>query len=132
MPQRPPRICNAPGCSTATTAGYCLPCSAKRGRRREANRPSAAARGYGGRWRQAREGYLRRHPLCLPCSEQGRTEPATVVDHIIDHKGDRALFWDSSNWQPLCKRCHDRKTARTTRFGRMAAPGSVPGSAPGG
>ncbi|WP_143035082.1 HNH endonuclease [Marininema mesophilum] len=21
------------------------------------------------------------------------------------------LFWDKDNWQSLCKRCHDRKTA---------------------
>ncbi|WP_304879789.1 HNH endonuclease [uncultured Parasutterella sp.] len=21
------------------------------------------------------------------------------------------MFWDESNWQALCKRCHDRKTA---------------------
>jgi 5-methylcytosine-specific restriction protein A len=35
-----------------------------------------------------------------------------VVDHIIPHKGDKDLFWDSNNWQPLCKTCHDEKTAR--------------------
>lgn len=23
-----------------------------------------------------------------------------------------ALFWDEANWQPLCKPCHDQKTAR--------------------
>jgi 5-methylcytosine-specific restriction protein A len=23
-----------------------------------------------------------------------------------------ALFWDSSNWQPLCHECHSSKTAR--------------------
>lgn len=36
---------------------------------------------------------------------------ATVVDHITPHKGDKALFWQRANWQPLCKRCHDIKTA---------------------
>jgi 5-methylcytosine-specific restriction protein A len=36
---------------------------------------------------------------------------ATVVDHIVPHKGDKVKFWDSSNWQSLCKRCHDAKTA---------------------
>ncbi|WP_223866012.1 HNH endonuclease [Salipiger aestuarii] len=34
--------------------------------------------------------------------------PATVVDHIQPHKGDKALFWDRNNWQPICKHCHDR------------------------
>lgn len=32
---------------------------------------------------------------------------ATVVDHVIPHKGDLGLFWDLTNWQPLCKLCHD-------------------------
>jgi 5-methylcytosine-specific restriction protein A len=41
----------------------------------------------------------------------GRITPATVIDHITPHRGDRALFWQSSNWQALCKPCHDRKTA---------------------
>ena len=36
----------------------------------------------------------------------------TVVDHIVPHRGDQKLFWDKSNWQPLCKACHDRKTWR--------------------
>jgi 5-methylcytosine-specific restriction protein A len=36
---------------------------------------------------------------------------ATVVDHILPHRGDRVLFWDRSNWQALSKKCHDRKTA---------------------
>lgn len=45
--------------------------------------------------------------------------PATVVDHIIPHRGDlsSAAFWDETNWQPLCKRHHDRKTAREGRWG---------------
>ena len=25
------------------------------------------------------------------------------------------LFWDRDNWQPLCKQCHDKKTAREDR-----------------
>ncbi|WP_320109629.1 HNH endonuclease [Rhodopseudomonas sp. P2A-2r] len=33
-------------------------------------------------------------------------QPASVVDHIIPHRGDRARFWDRTNWQPLCTHCH--------------------------
>ena len=36
---------------------------------------------------------------------------AQVVDHIIPHRGDPSLMWDESNWQSLCKPCHDSKTA---------------------
>ena len=52
------------------------------------------------------------HPLCAECRKQGRYTKATVVDHIVPHRGDQKLFWDRSNWQPLCKACHDRKTWR--------------------
>jgi 5-methylcytosine-specific restriction protein A len=37
---------------------------------------------------------------------------ATVVDHVIPHKGDKALFWDESNWQPMCAPCHSSKTVK--------------------
>jgi 5-methylcytosine-specific restriction protein A len=42
--------------------------------------------------------------------EKGKVVGATVVDHIIPHKGDMGLFWDKANWQSLCKPCHDSKT----------------------
>jgi 5-methylcytosine-specific restriction enzyme A len=79
---------------------------------RRERRGSAASRGYDGRWRKARLGFLRKHPLCCHCLERGRTTAATVVDHIIPHRGDKALFWNRENWQPLCKSCHDTKTGR--------------------
>ena len=41
---------------------------------------------------------------------QNKITPATVVDHIVPHRGDKKLFWDQSNWQPLCKEHHDKKT----------------------
>ena len=73
-------------------------------------RPSASARGYGHRWQQARAAYLAEHPLCCLCLP--RAVAATVVDHIIPHRGNDDLFWDPANWQPLCKPCHDRKTGK--------------------
>jgi len=49
-------------------------------------------------------------PLCVMCAAEGRYTKATVVDHIKPHRGDRKLFWDRANWQPLCKAHHDKKT----------------------
>lgn len=71
-------------------------------------RGSARSRGYDGRWDKARRAFLSEHPLCVMCQREGRVEPATVVDHIVPHRGDPRLFWDEANWQPLCKRHHDR------------------------
>jgi len=64
------------------------------------------------RWRRERRLFLDRHPLCVDCAELGAVEVATDVDHITPHRGDRKLFFDRSNWQGLCHRCHSRKTAR--------------------
>jgi 5-methylcytosine-specific restriction enzyme A len=80
-------------------------------------RPSAARRRYGPRWRRARAAYLARHPLRVSCKEAGRVQQATVVDHIVPHRGDPVLFWGERNWQSLCKPCHDAKTAREGRWG---------------
>jgi 5-methylcytosine-specific restriction protein A len=74
-------------------------------------RPTSSARGYNWRWRQASKQFLILHPLCAECDRQGKTTAARVVDHIRPHRGDEQLFWDQDNWQPLCKKCHDRKTA---------------------
>jgi len=84
-------------------------------------RKSAARRGYGHKWRQARLGYLAKHPLCVHCESKGFVTAANELDHITPHKGDMALFWDSDNWQPLCKRCHSTKTAAEDGgFGRYS------------
>ena len=70
--------------------------------------PTAAAMVMNGARRARR--FLRRNPLCVECLKRGRIAPATVVDHIVPHRGDEKLFWDERNWQALCKACHDRKT----------------------
>ena len=75
-------------------------------------RETTAQRGYNSRWQKARLTFLASHPLCAECERQGKVTAATVVDHVIPHKGDQRLFWDSeNNWQSLCVTCHSRKTA---------------------
>ena len=71
------------------------------------NRKSSYERGYTHKWRAARLRFLRDHPICSYCYAKGYVKEATVVDHIVPHRGDTALFWDRSNWQALCKHCHD-------------------------
>jgi 5-methylcytosine-specific restriction protein A len=72
-------------------------------------RPGPRARGYTTRWdREARQ-FRKQHPLCALClaSVPKRYAQADVVDHVVPHKGDMELFWDRTNWQSLCKPCHD-------------------------
>ena len=108
MPKAAKRPCRYPGCPNLCDKGvYCekhMQFSVDR------MRGGGAVRGYDGRWRKARAAFLQKNPLCAECKWNGVLTPATVVDHIIPHRGDKGLFWNEENWQPLCKGCHDRKT----------------------
>ena len=73
-------------------------------------RLSAQQRGYTARWTKARTWYLHRHPLCVECQAHAVITAATVVDHIVPHRGDSELFWREANWQALCQPHHNRKT----------------------
>ena len=111
MPSRPMKPCNTPGCAVLSREAYCPKHKRQRRSTKDSDRGTAAQRGYGYRWQRARATFLAEYPLCRECEGMGIIKPATVVDHIIPHKGDHGLFWDQGNWQPLCKRHHDIKTA---------------------
>ena len=51
----------------------------------------------------------------MKCYEEGHITMATVVDHIKPHRGDKKLFWDRGNWQPLCEHHHNVKTMTEDR-----------------
>jgi len=114
MASRPLKPCAKIGCKNLTTGYYCEEHkheAKKFKRQKDKQRPSASQRGYGSRWRKARRSFLLRNPLCARCAAKGIVRQATVVDHIVPHKGDPDLFWDEKNWQPLCEECHNIKTA---------------------
>lgn len=75
-------------------------------------RGTASQRGYDSRWNKARKSFLENNPLCVRCKAEGVIKAANVVDHITPHRGDQGLFWSLANWQALCKKCHDTKTAK--------------------
>lgn len=110
MPMKPLKPCKHPNCPGFTKDKFCDR------HRHQHERASANERGYDHKWRQARAKYLKERPLCVRCQEEDRLTKATVVDHIIPHRGDGKLFWDKSNWQSLCKRCHDTKTMTEDRY----------------
>ena len=112
MPYKPMKPCHQPGCPELVEPGkqYCakhLPLHPEVTR-------SAAERGYGKRWQRVSRLFLQEHPFCVECLKETppRYTKATVVDHIVPHRGDPKVFWDKSGWQPLCKRHHDIKTGR--------------------
>lgn len=113
MPVRGPRVC---GCGHRIADGARCPCERKRAAEADARRPSARERGYDARWDVERAAFLKACPRCTRCGE-----PATVVDHVMPHRGDPKLFWNRSNWKGLCATCHSRwkqSTERALRAGR--------------
>lgn len=142
MPAAIRSVCSYPGCGRATTGSRCPQHAEQTKREREArrrkadaSRPSSGERGYGSKWRKERDEYLKANPWCAVHAARGVREPATVVDHIKPPKGDDRLFWRRSNWQPLCRRCHGRKTAREDgAFGNPVRrdSGEPSGHKPGG
>jgi len=106
MALKPLHPCNYPGCRELTRERYC-----EKHQRRKEDRPSAHQRGYTYQWSKASKAYLCEHPWCAECLRHNKWTPAVLVDHIKPHKGDPRLFWDQSNWQGLCLRCHNIKTA---------------------
>lgn len=112
MPKKPKKPCKHPGCPMLTDDKYCELHKSLHGN----DRLNAAERGYDSRWKKARYIFLKTHPLCVKCKEEGKLVKATVVDHIIHHRGDYKLFWHESNWQPICKSCHDKKTMTEDKY----------------
>ena len=56
------------------------------------------------RWTKLSKAFREEHPLCAECERKGTITPTEVVDHIIPvgHHD----FWDSDNWQSLCRKCN--------------------------
>lgn len=127
-PNRPLRPCSCSRCPNAVRPparycdahkGYERAIAPRHEARQPDNRPSAAARGYDAKWRAASKEFLAAHPYCEcdTCLRLGRLLPASVVHHMIPHRGDMQLFWDQANWRAMSKRCHDRHTSSTKRGG---------------
>jgi 5-methylcytosine-specific restriction endonuclease McrA len=108
---KPPRLC---ACGHRVASGSLCPCQRKQATERKARfdstRPSSSRRGYTGAWDKARAEFLARNRRCAMCGAE-----ATVVDHVKPHKGDMSLFWDRSNWQPLCRHHHNAAKQRIER-----------------
>lgn len=78
------------------------------------DRPSAAKRGYGRRWRRFRRWFLGKYPLCSDIygvhATENRVVIATQVDHIKLVEDYPELQYVEANCRSLCASCHSRRT----------------------
>lgn len=103
MPNKPLAPCLNPRCTALTRTGYCDKHKSERTHKPINNNQQL----YSWNWRKQSKEFLSNNPFCTIC----KRKLATEVDHIEPHQGDPSRFWDSTNWQALCKCCHSRKTA---------------------
>jgi len=63
--------------------------------------------------------YARANGVCeqtgIALQPKGKLPNSAVVDHIQEHNGDPALFWDENNLQLVSKVYHDREKQRIER-----------------
>lgn len=119
-------LCHKHGCFCAALEGkhYCsrhIGLEASWGRRTMPERKrSRAWHGLyaSARWRRESREFLSEFPYCAVCGQ-----PASVVDHIVPHRGDESIFFDRRNWQPLCHAHHGAKTMRENDFFRKKTNG---------
>lgn len=61
---------------------------------------------YGSRWQKIRGRYIKAHPLCERCREQGKYVKAALVHHILP-LADGGTH-DEANLMSLCVSCHEK------------------------
>ena len=110
MPKKKPHPCSYVSCMLLTEERYCEEHKKLHANNRPVRSPKIKSRQrmYKRRgWQILRSFVLVNEPLCRDCGKF-----ATVVDHIVPHRGNERLFNDDANLQPLCKKCHDIKTGQ--------------------
>lgn len=100
------KACRYPNCGVRIEGTYCP----KHNRSAPPSKTSQEGWYKTGHWAKARRMFLRGNPVCVRCGHA-----AQVVDHITPHRGDGELFWDTTNWQPLCLACHNSKSNHERR-----------------
>lgn len=121
MPRKPARPCSHPGCPELVTTG-----SRCEGHRKAQFKQKTAAAMRDARkredksfydsalWRNVRVAVVMKEPWCRECARYKRASLAAVVDHIVPlSMGGPKL--DTSNLQPLCHPCHNRKRRQEMR-----------------
>lgn len=72
-------------------------------------------KGYSVEWEKYRWRFLYHNPRCYACGRD-KTNMSIHIDHIVAHKGNEELFWNETNYIPLCHSCHSVVTGRYDKY----------------
>jgi len=109
MPYKPASQCRHPGCPNPAYGSYCdVHRSLANSEYNRYRRDPDSNKRYGRRWKNIRDLYISKHPLCERCLLRDRLVPATEVHHIrpLTSGGDNS----DDNLMSLCKSCHSSIT----------------------
>jgi 5-methylcytosine-specific restriction protein A len=110
VPQRIASGCQHPSrCPNRATKGnYCAAHARKAESIYEAQRGTAAARGYDYRWARISRAVLHEQPVCADPFRKGCCRPSCHTDHIVPRR--QGGSDERCNLQGLCSECHSAKT----------------------
>lgn len=69
------------------------------------------------KWKTYRFRFLHHNPQCYACGVHKNNGAKLHIDHILPHKGDKELFYNVTNFIPLCNTCHSIITNLFDRIG---------------
>jgi 5-methylcytosine-specific restriction protein A len=107
MPHAFKKPCAYPGCPKLTDEKYCEDHKKIVMQQYDKfNREHNKNKKYGNNWRRIRALYIKQHPLCERCLQEGRITPVEEVHHILPVKqGGSNSF---TNLMSVCKSCHTK------------------------
>jgi len=107
VPKKPKKPCRYPGCPKLTDGVYCEEHKTVANRQYEKyGRKYNKADRYGYAWQKVRARYVKLHPFCEVCFDNGTLTPVEHVHHIkpLDEGGTN----DFDNLMSVCQSCHSR------------------------
>ena len=107
MPTKPAHPCAYPNCPKLTHNRYCPEHTKLANKQYERyGRKYKPSKRYGRAWKRIRDSYIKTHPFCERCFEQGILVPVDEVHHKVPIS--QGGTHDRNNLMSLCKSCHNK------------------------
>ena len=111
MPSKPKKPCSYPNCPKLTYGRYCEEHQRLENKRYEKyGRQYAIHQRYGRAWQRIRENYVKTHPYCELCFQDGIMKLVEEVHHKVPLS--KGGTHDTENLISLCKSCHSKIHAK--------------------